>query len=115
MGAGYEHVEALGGNIQSIAAAKAGIMKPGRPVVVGRQQHPEALKVLEDTAQRLACPFVQASENVCAHRLVLRESDCSQLLPANHYLICQYECLSARDRYIAVDTALVMRNHGGLD
>lgn len=43
--AGYEHVQALGGSLQSIAAAKAGIMKAGRPVVVAQQRHPQAMQV----------------------------------------------------------------------
>ena len=37
---GLDHVEALGGSLRSIAAAKAGIMKPGVPVVVGPQGAP---------------------------------------------------------------------------
>ncbi|WIA38977.1 hypothetical protein OEZ86_005129 [Tetradesmus obliquus] len=37
---GLDHVEALGGSLRSIAAAKAGIMKPGVPVVVGPQGGP---------------------------------------------------------------------------
>jgi folylpolyglutamate synthase/dihydrofolate synthase len=37
---GLDHVEALGGSLRSIAAAKAGIMKAGVPVVVGRQGSP---------------------------------------------------------------------------
>jgi folylpolyglutamate synthase/dihydropteroate synthase len=39
---GLDHVEALGGSLRSIAAAKAGIMKPGVPVVVGRQGMPDS-------------------------------------------------------------------------
>ena len=42
---GFEHAAALGGTLQSIAAAKAGILKAGRPVVISQQQHPEALQV----------------------------------------------------------------------
>jgi hypothetical protein len=37
---GLDHVDALGGSLRSIAAAKAGIMKPGVPVIVGRQGVP---------------------------------------------------------------------------
>jgi folylpolyglutamate synthase/dihydrofolate synthase len=37
---GLDHVEALGGSLRSIAAAKAGIMKAGVPVVVGPQGLP---------------------------------------------------------------------------
>lgn len=62
--AGYEHVEALGGSIESIAAAKAGIMKPGRPVVVARQEHAAAQAVLEAAAAKLGCTMLQADKEV---------------------------------------------------
>jgi folylpolyglutamate synthase/dihydropteroate synthase len=39
---GLDHVDALGGSLRSIAAAKAGIMKPGVPVIVGRQGMPSS-------------------------------------------------------------------------
>jgi folylpolyglutamate synthase/dihydropteroate synthase len=61
---GYEHVEALGGTIQSIAAAKAGIMKPGRPVVVARQQYQEALQVLEEEAEKQKATLVPAGQHI---------------------------------------------------
>jgi folylpolyglutamate synthase/dihydropteroate synthase len=61
---GYEHVEALGGTIESIAAAKAGIIKPGRPVVVARQQYPPALQVLEREAVRQDAALLHAGQHV---------------------------------------------------
>ena len=44
-----DHMEYLGRTIATIAKAKAGIIKPGRPVVTANQ-HPDALAVLENTA-----------------------------------------------------------------
>ncbi len=43
---GHDHAAALGGTIESIAAAKAGIMQAGRPVVLGRQPEAAAEAVL---------------------------------------------------------------------
>ena len=43
---GTDHAAALGGEIEHIAAAKAGIMKEGRPVVLARQPEPAAEAVL---------------------------------------------------------------------
>lgn len=43
---GHDHADALGGNIGSIAAAKAGIMKPNRPVIIARQNEMEVIDVL---------------------------------------------------------------------
>ena len=45
---GLEHVEALGGSISTIAAAKAGIIKQGRPVIVASQHYDEAVKAIVD-------------------------------------------------------------------
>lgn len=43
---GRDHAAALGGTIEAIAAAKAGIMQAGRPVVLGRQPEAAAEAVL---------------------------------------------------------------------
>jgi dihydrofolate synthase/folylpolyglutamate synthase len=48
----FDHEAFLGSSIESIAAEKAGILKPGRPAVFS-QQRPEALKVLEHRALEL--------------------------------------------------------------
>ena len=61
---GFEHVEALGGSIQSIAAAKAGILKPGRPAVVSAQPHPEAMAEVLRCAALSGCDVLQAAELV---------------------------------------------------
>lgn len=47
-----DHSEHLGESLAEIAAEKAGILKPGVPVVVGRQE-PEALEVVLNTASSL--------------------------------------------------------------
>jgi len=62
--AGHEHVEALGGTIESIAAAKAGIMKHGRPVVVAHQSHTRAVETLQQAATSLACHLIHAQQQV---------------------------------------------------
>ena len=50
---GHDHAAALGGSIESIATAKAGIMKEHRPVVLGRQPETVALQVLENYARKI--------------------------------------------------------------
>ncbi len=49
---GYDHMEFLGSELSSIANEKAGIMKPGAPVVIGPQE-PEARAALASEALRL--------------------------------------------------------------
>ena len=53
----YDHQEFLGSDLASIAGEKAGIIKAGAPVVVGRQS-PEAFAVIEDRARALGSPLL---------------------------------------------------------
>ena len=53
-----DHAAVLGADLASIAAAKAGVLRPGRPAVLGPQP-PEALAVLEAEAARLGAPLVR--------------------------------------------------------
>ncbi|EXL09439.1 bifunctional folylpolyglutamate synthase/dihydrofolate synthase [Aquamicrobium defluvii] len=51
-----DHEAYLGDRVELIAVEKAGIIKPGCPVVIGSQPYESALDVLVDTATRLGCP-----------------------------------------------------------
>ncbi len=53
---GLDHCDRLGPTLSRIAAEKAGIIKPGVPVVVGRQ-HPEAMRVITAGARRREAPL----------------------------------------------------------
>ncbi|MBI4515573.1 MAG: bifunctional folylpolyglutamate synthase/dihydrofolate synthase [Deltaproteobacteria bacterium] len=60
---GRDHQEYLGDTITAIAAEKGGIIKPGRPVVIGRM--PAAAKqVLRDLAAQRGASLVDASEAI---------------------------------------------------
>ncbi len=53
----FDHTNLLGRTIAAIAAQKAGIIKPGVPVVVGRQPYPrQALPVIEAAAAARGAP-----------------------------------------------------------
>jgi dihydrofolate synthase/folylpolyglutamate synthase len=52
-----DHAEHLGSDIAAIAGEKAGIIKPGVPVVIGRQP-PAALQVLLARAAKLQAPVI---------------------------------------------------------
>jgi dihydrofolate synthase / folylpolyglutamate synthase len=52
-----DHREFLGGTLEAIAREKAGIIKQGRPVVLGRQRE-NAFEVLAAEAERLEAPVV---------------------------------------------------------
>jgi dihydrofolate synthase/folylpolyglutamate synthase len=53
---GLDHTRKLGTTPEAIAREKAGILKDGVPVVLGRQRHPAALEVLRQVADERKCP-----------------------------------------------------------
>ncbi|KAK9844056.1 hypothetical protein WJX81_003088 [Elliptochloris bilobata] len=61
---GLEHQAALGGGLTKIAAAKAGILKPGVPLVLGRQPEPDAAAALREAAAALGCPVLEPARTV---------------------------------------------------
>lgn len=60
---GYDHMQLLGDTLPEIAFEKAGIIKPGRPVVIG-EYHPETIGVFQEKAQSVMAPVFIAEENV---------------------------------------------------
>ncbi|MDL2399802.1 bifunctional folylpolyglutamate synthase/dihydrofolate synthase [Rhizobium mayense] len=62
-----DHQPYLGDRVELIAAEKAGIMKDGRPVVIGHQEYDAALDVLISTAERLRCPTAVFGQDFSAH------------------------------------------------
>ena len=52
-----EHTEYLGNTIAAIAGEKAGIIKPGRPLILAEQRD-EALAVFKEHAERKKCPLL---------------------------------------------------------
>jgi len=61
-----DHTEYLGDTLGQIAGEKAGIIKPGRPVVSARQQE-QALDVIEREAARLGAPLILGGRDFDAH------------------------------------------------
>lgn len=65
---GYDHTEVLGDSLEEIAYEKAGIAKPGVPLVVGVV--PEAARaVIERVAAQAGAPLVYAAQAVPAERI----------------------------------------------
>lgn len=63
----FDHMEFLGDTLPKIAAEKAGIIKPNRPLILA-PQHDDALPVLLQTAARLGAPVTPAAEHVSLSR-----------------------------------------------
>ena len=64
----YDHMAVLGDTLAKIAGEKAGIIKPGIPVVSSPQRE-EALQVLERIAKERGCPFILLGTDVKFERL----------------------------------------------
>lgn len=58
---GLDHCDWLGSTIEKIAAEKAGIIKPGVPIVLGNNS-PEVRAVVEARARELGAPFFYAPD-----------------------------------------------------
>ncbi len=58
---GFDHMDVLGDTIQSIATEKAGIIKPGVPLVSGVED-PVARAIVEEEADRIGTSVVRVSE-----------------------------------------------------
>jgi dihydrofolate synthase/folylpolyglutamate synthase len=78
----FDHENFLGHSLSEIAAEKAGILKPGVPVVLA-EQRPEALHVIRTQAADLACPIIETGsafriqkqwiENGCSRATIVEE------------------------------------------
>ncbi|XP_061350278.1 dihydrofolate synthetase-like [Gastrolobium bilobum] len=59
---GEEHLAALGGSLETIAMAKAGIIKQGRPLVLGGPFLPHIEHIIRDKAVTMDSPVVSACD-----------------------------------------------------
>jgi dihydrofolate synthase/folylpolyglutamate synthase len=57
----FDHENFLGHSLREIAGEKAGILKPGVPVVVA-EQRPEAREVILARARELHCPIIETTQ-----------------------------------------------------
>lgn len=62
-----DHCEYLGRTVAEVAAEKAGILKPGRPVVCGATA-PEAVAVIRAAASAVGAPVIDAASAVSVRR-----------------------------------------------
>ncbi len=62
----YEHTALLGDTLDKIAREKAGIIKPGVPIVCAPQAD-EALAAIREVAEQQAAPFILVGRDWCWH------------------------------------------------
>jgi len=65
---GMEHTSFLGRTLDEVAREKAGIIKPGRPIVTGKQQ-PKVMEIIEEQARKVEAPLLRADELISVRRL----------------------------------------------
>src|SRR5262249_21743767 len=68
---GFDHEKYLGGTLGAIAGEKAGIIKPGVPVVVGEMDE-EAFTTIAGVAEARGAELVRATDGVHVERLPAR-------------------------------------------
>lgn len=71
---GYDHTNILGNTIEQIAAEKGGIIKPGRPVVIGKQLY-DCLPVFKGLAERAGSELIDTAELCSLDRLESLEGE----------------------------------------
>ena len=70
---GFDHTAFLGDTLEKIAGEKAGIVKPGIPVVIGKRQF-ETTKVFVSKAEECSSEIYFAEDQVDVRRLQTRDS-----------------------------------------
>ncbi len=73
---GWDHMNILGNSIQQIALEKAGIIKPGIPVVTGFISFPEAMEVIQEKAHSVGASLMDAGKRFRVRQL---QSDADSL------------------------------------
>jgi dihydrofolate synthase / folylpolyglutamate synthase len=64
----YDHTDILGDTLQKIALEKAGIIKPGIPIVIGEKQQ-GVIKVFNDAAKKNKSAIAFATNHVALHEV----------------------------------------------
>jgi dihydrofolate synthase/folylpolyglutamate synthase len=102
----YDHQKWLGETLASIAAEKAGIIKPGIPVITATDE-PEALKVIEDTARLQNAPLtILSASDPSIHPPIHQSNN-----PSPHHSIPPLPLLGAHQRLnaaLAIATVRVL-------
>jgi dihydrofolate synthase/folylpolyglutamate synthase len=97
-----DHQAYLGNELSAIAGEKAGIIKPGRPVIVGRQE-PEALEVIRKVAEAQEAPLRQP--DVLHHKILSKGLDGIQFSYENHtYQITLVGLYQVENAILAIET-----------
>eukprot|EP00889_Picochlorum_renovo_P003255 jgi/Picre1/30285/NNA_005649.t1 len=107
---GFEHADALGGTIESIALAKSGIMKEGRTSIIGRQENREAEAVVLHQASLKKSPSFR-TESIVDYHVQSQTVDGSSLMQHVLFQIpasIASDCFGNGEEDLEIDMALRM-------
>lgn len=65
---GFDHMNILGDTIEQIASEKAGIIKPNSNVIIYKNQHPDALAVVQNKCKSIGAQIVN-NDGICAQNI----------------------------------------------
>ncbi|MDP4150631.1 MAG: folylpolyglutamate synthase/dihydrofolate synthase family protein [Bacteroidota bacterium] len=98
---GFDHMNLLGNTLEEIAGEKAGIIKPGVPVVIG-EYHPVTAPVFEEKAKTMGAPLSYAD----------RERWVAEWSFERHALVAEVSSRSAIDKeYYHLDLPGIYQTH----
>lgn len=111
---GLDHMKFLGDTLPQIAAEKAGIMKPGVPVVIGEKGNKEVERVFRDKAASLQAP-IHFSEEEISDLSAVREGS-RWIFNTREYpsIICELSGFAQRKNARTLLTAVALLQEGGL-
>lgn len=107
----YDHMNLLGDTLPQIAFEKAGIIKPGVPVVIG-ETHPESAPVFRQKAQETSSPIAFADQHFRvqegAGAPLLADTTCYRVWRDDHLYVDQL-CAEVAGQYQAKNIATVLQ------
>ncbi len=61
---GFDHMDKLGNTAEAIASEKAGILKPHIPLILSRQDYPDAASAILNAAKQRGCPVWKIGKDI---------------------------------------------------
>ena len=108
-GVAIDHISYLGGTVEEIAKKKAGIIKAGCPVIVGKTDE-EAMAVIRARAEELGAPLAVACNDYTVKKMTLDGTviDCCGIESIHVPLLGVHQ---SRNAALAIGAAQLMRKH----
>ncbi|SDB20235.1 bifunctional folylpolyglutamate synthase/dihydrofolate synthase [Eubacterium oxidoreducens] len=108
---GLDHMKILGDNLTDIAKEKAGIIKPGRPVVIGMQKEEVYQVLLQQTKQKQCRMY--SSQDLEVESLGLNNSNMQEFIYAGkRFELALYGFYQVENAYTVLETIHCLQDEG---